>query len=235
MRLRLSLAAFLLASTVLVACGGDSGGGGGATATEGDEFCTLAKAADSSNDQASTALDTGDADKIKTELTRAAADGARAAKAAPDDIRATVDKVVDGQNQIIAALERNDWDILKAFSDKEFATLIEDTSFATAGDKLETYLSDKCGIAPETADTEAATETMPADAASGDAIDQFLRLYEVGSGTQLTDEQRSCLKEAVGDKLTTDDLTAIVQSGEPSGELALVLGTAFLTCNVVTG
>jgi len=234
MRLRLSLAAFLLASTVLVACGGD-GGGGGATATEGDEFCTLAKAADSSNDQASTALDTGDADKIKTELTRAAADGARAAKAAPDDIRESVEKVVDGQNQIIAALERNDWDILKAFDDKEFATLIEDTSFATAGDKLETYLSDKCGIAPETADTEAATETTPADAASGDAIDQFLRLYAIGSGTTLTDEQTSCLKETLGDKLTTDDLTALVQSGEPSDELALVIGTAFITCNVATG
>jgi hypothetical protein len=226
----------------LLACGGDDGADGN---TAAGDFCTFAKAADSSGQAASGALDAGDPAGIEAALTAALADAERAAELAPDDIADTVDKVVDGQARIIGVLERNDWDLTAALADDEFQSLATDESFDRANDELDEYLETACGIP---ADGDASTDDTTApdssaepsgtiDLGNGDAaaaIDQFLSLYEIGSGTELSDEQRECLKAELDGELTSEDLSAVANGGEPSNDVALALGTAFLACDVIS-
>jgi hypothetical protein len=240
MKRPLALLAIAALPWALVACGGDDDGGdaGGADS----DFCTLAKAADSSSDDASTALDTADPAKIEEALNAALADAERAAEIAPDDIKAAVEKVVDGQRQLIEGLERNDWDILAAIGDEDFAALIEDPSFQEASNELEAYLETTCGITPET-DPEVTDDTTAAGGTTGfelsddpeAALDQFLQLYEIGSGTELTDEQRTCLKDALREDLSSEDLASVVNGGGVSDEVTTAVGLAFVTCGATPG
>ena len=239
MKRPLALLAIAALPWALVACGGDDDGGdaGGADS----DFCTLAKAADSSGDDASTALDSADPAQIEEALNAALADAERAAEIAPDDIKAAVEKVVDGQRQLIEGLERNDWDILAAIGDEEFAALIEDESFQEASDELDAYLETTCGIAQE--DDSATDSTTPVDGTTGfelsddpeAALDQFLQLYEIGSGTELTDEQRTCLKDALGEELSSEDLASVVNGGAVSDEITTAVGLAFVSCGATPG
>jgi hypothetical protein len=228
----------------LLACGsddGDSASGGDAA-----DFCTFAKAADSSGDAASDALDAGDPAGIEAAFTAALADAEKAAELAPPEIADVVDTVVDGQTRIVAVLERNDWDLTAALSDDEFQSLATDETFENASNDLDEFLETECGIpADGSASTEDTTasdsdegSTGTIDLGNGDAaaaIDQFLSLYEIGSGTKLTDDQRACLKDELDGELSSEDLSAVANGGEPSNDVAMALGLAFINCDVVTG
>lgn len=242
-RMLLTLA---IAPLLLIACGG---GDDGDSASGGDaaDFCTFAKAADSSGDSASDALDAGDPAGIEAALTAALADAEQAAELAPAEIADTVDKLLDGQTRIVAVLERNDWDLTAALSDDEFQSLATDESIENASNELDAYLETECGIPADgsssTEDTTATSDTAAGsggtiDLGNGDAeaaIDQFLSLYEIGSGTKLTDDQRACLKDELNGELTSEDLSAVANGGEPSNDVAMALGLAFISCDVVTG
>jgi hypothetical protein len=145
-------------------------------------------------------------------------------------------------------LERNDWDLTSALSDDEFQSLATDESFERASEELDQFLESECGIPADgdsnTEDTvDGATDatdgpTGTIDLGNGDAaaaIDQFLSLYEIGSGTKLTDEQRDCLTAELDGELSSEDLSAVANGGEPSNDVALALGTAFITCDVIAG
>ena len=72
-----------------------------------------------------------------------------AAKKAPKDIAATIKVLNAGARQIVAILEANDFDIAKAAATAEFVKLSDDPNLTAKGDELDTYLNDKCGIAPD--------------------------------------------------------------------------------------
>jgi hypothetical protein len=224
----LSIALVSLAAT---ACGSDDEASSGTGPDS--EFCVAAKAADEAGTAVDRALDGGDPAELKPAFADALAKGKAAQKLAPDDIADTVADVVKGQEQLIALFEKDDYDLTKILANPDFQTLIDDERFSTASDKLDTYLADVCGIARD--DTNSGS--VPAgtiDLGNGDpeaALDQFISLYEIGSGTKLTDEQRTCLKDTLRDALSSDDLSSIV-GGTPDDAVTTALGNAFISCKV---
>jgi hypothetical protein len=234
-------------SVALVACGGDDDGGG---ASSSGDFCTEARAADTSGDAVDAALDSGDPDAIKAAFDDALADAERAQDLAPDEIRDAVDTVVDGQRRLIELFGAEDFDVTAIFANEDFQTLIEDESFQTASDDLDAFLARECGIdgdgsadgSSDTPDTAATGDTDTGgtgtiDLGNGDpeaALDQFISLYEIGSGTELTDEQRTCLKDGLRDELTAEQLSEIANSGNVSDDVTTALGLAFIQCDVLT-
>ena len=134
------------AAVLLVACGGGDGSStdnaGGSAADAGNaasgEFCDQAGDIDARVDEALSQLDEGGS---VSEAIHASADELRAIEA-PEAIATEWAALVDGLDQIADALA--DLDITDADS---VAALDEiGTRLSTAGDKVDNYLQDECGI-----------------------------------------------------------------------------------------
>ena len=222
------------------ACG--SSGGVAATATKGDAFCKLAQTAKDDND-ALDALDFTDSAKVKLELPAAIDSLSAAVAKAPTDIAATFKELLTNEEQIETLLKANDFDITKMAGTDEGKKALDGLDKSPIPDKVDKYLSDKCGIA--TSDTTP-IDTTPLDTAvSGDtsvgnsidlgegeaAINKFLDFYELGASSTLTADERSCIVSNLVDKVTGADLNQAI-AGQPSAELQQALGLAFINCNV---
>jgi len=147
----IALPVLALASLALVACGDDdkssgSGGARAATAVEGDAFCLQAAKVDN----AMSGMDSFGEDPAASEaaLKSLIAEATKAEALAPTDIVDVLKKSVQNFRDIAAALEKFNWDFDAAIADPEVVTLLESPEFADASDAVESYLSDKCGIAP---------------------------------------------------------------------------------------
>jgi hypothetical protein len=229
MRTRLGFVAVFVLG--LSACG--SSDGVAATATKGDAFCKLAQVAKDDND-AFEAVDASDSAKVKLEL-GAALDSLDAAVAkAPKDIADTAKTLLSKEEQLEKLLKANDYDFSKVLQTDEGKKLSEDKEAKQAGDDFKAYLNDKCDIASSdsTPSDSTPSDSTPIDLGEGeDAINKFLDYYELGTGADLTDDERSCIVSQLVDKVTGDDLNQAMNS-EPSPELQQALGLAFINCNV---
>ena len=218
---------FALLSVVAIsvtACGGGSAGQA-ATAQAGDSFCKLAEVAKADNDDLSN-LDPTDPAKVKVQLSGAIDSLSTLSDKAPKDIQPTTKTLLAAEEQLETLLKANDFDFAKLATSDEGKKLIDDDSINKANDDLDTYLLDKCGLT---------TDTTPAsiDLGSGDdAINKFLDFYELGTGATLSDDDRNCIVSNLSGKISGDDLNAAISSGQPSDAVSLVLGQAFITCNV---
>ena len=218
---------FALLSVVAIsvtACGG-GGAGQAATAQAGDSFCKLAQVAKADNDDLSN-LDPTDPAKVKVQLSGAIDSLSTLSDKAPKDIQPTTKTLLAAEEQLETLLKANDFDFAKLATSDEGKKLIDDDLINKAGDDLDTYLLDKCGLT---------TDTTPAsiDLGSGDdAINKFLDFYELGTGATLSDDDRNCIVSNLSGKISGDDLNAAISSGQPSDAVSLVLGQAFITCNV---
>lgn len=244
------LAVLSMAALALAACGG--GDEVAATAQEGDEFCTLAQVASDDNDTLQD-VDGNDPDAVKRDLGIAIDSLTAAAAKAPKDISDTIKALLANEVALEGLLKDNDYNIFQVAETEEGKELLEDESGDEIADDLEAYLSDKCGIESgddDTSDTvadDATTDTVADDATSDtigdplvdlgegeDAINQFLDFYELGTSTTLTDDERSCIVDALVDEVTGDDLNQAI-SGEASPEVEQALGLAFINCDVAVG
>jgi hypothetical protein len=236
---------FVVLSVVAIsvtACGG-GGGGQAASAQAGDSFCKLAQGAKDDNDALSN-LDPTDPAKVKVQLSGAIDSLSTLSDKAPKDIQATTKTLLAAEEKLESLLKANDFDFTKFAASDEGKKLIADDSITKAGDDLDKYLSDKCGIATDgsTVDTTPGDTTTPADGTSpaisidlgtgDDAIKKFLDLYELGTGATLSDDERNCIVSHLSGKVSGDDLNAAISTGQPSTAISLVLGQAFITCNV---
>jgi hypothetical protein len=219
-----------------------------ATATEGDAFCKLAQTAKDDNDSLN-ALDGSDIAKIKVELSGAIDSLTAAVAKAPTDIVDTAKTLLSKEVELETLLKKNDYDVEKMSASDEGKKLLDDAdkSAKTAGDKFDTYLSDKCGIASSDTtpsdttpldttplDTTADTSVgISVDLGEGEAaINKFLDFYEAGTSSTLTADERSCIVSNLVDKVTGADLNAVIATGQASTELQQALGLAFINCNV---
>lgn len=133
-------------AVLLVACGGGSGssgsdgdsGGADAGAAANSDFCDQAGDIDARVDEALSQLDEGGS---VSEAIHASADELRAIEP-PEAIATEWTALVDGLDQIADALA--DLDI----TDADSVAALDDigTRLSTAGDKVENYLQDECGI-----------------------------------------------------------------------------------------
>jgi hypothetical protein len=250
---------FVLLSVValvsLNACGDDTKVA--ATATEGDEFCTLVQVAVDDKDTLDSS-DPSDSANVKLALSASIDSLSAAAAKAPEDIADTVNSLLDNLERLEGVLADNDFDLVKMSNTEEGKALIAEAEASTLGPEFDTYLTDKCGIeTPEDdettddttpADDTVSEDTTPADdtvsddtvasddpivdlGEGEDAINQFLDFYELGTSTTLTDEERSCIVASLVDEVTGDELNQAI-SGNPSEEVQLALGNAFIDCNV---
>jgi hypothetical protein len=232
---------FALLSVVAIsvtACGG-GGGGQAATAQSGDSFCKLAQVAKDDNDALSN-LDPTDPAKVKVQLSGAIDSLTALSAKAPKDVETTTKTLLAAEVTLETLLKANDFDFAKLATSDEGKKLINDDAINQAGDDLDKYLSDKCGIATDNTtpvgDTTPADGTSPAisiDLGTGeDAINKFLDFYEIGTGSTLSDEDRKCIVSNLSGKISGDDLNEAISTGQPSDSVSLVLGQAFITCNV---
>ncbi len=224
-----SLVVLAVAGLAVVACSGDDQAtqpGGSAEA----DFCALADAADRAGDRYDQALASGAADELRQAITAALEAARAAASAAPAELAETIEVVLDGQERMFEVLERAGFDVGEALLDDEFVELATGEDLLAARGRLDAYLSDRCGITPDT------SLPRPNFVLSDDparAAEQFLRLYEIGSGVTITSEQRACLVRELA-KLSRDDLASIV-AGDASEESSVKLGLAFVACDFVPG
>jgi hypothetical protein len=242
---RLALLSVLALSFTAAACG--SSDGQAASASEGDQFCKLAQVAKDDNDALNN-LDPTDTAKVKLTLSSAIDSLTVMAKEAPSDISATVDKLLAAEEKLESVLAANDYDFTKFAASEDGKKLIADDDISKTGDDVDAYLSDKCGIVVDSvpddtvgADSVPADDSVATDDTVGsdisidlgdgeDAINKFLDFFELGTGQTLTDEQRSCIVDALGD-VSGDDLNKAI-SGSPSEEVQQALGLAFINCKV---
>ncbi|MDP9464729.1 MAG: hypothetical protein M3P52_08905 [Actinomycetota bacterium] len=224
----------------LTACG--SGSGVAATATEGDAFCTLAEVANDDNDTLDS-IDVFDRAKVELELGAAIDSLSAAAAKAPKDIAETVKELLSKEEEFEALLKANGYDFVQMSESDEGKKLIDEAENSTTGDEFDAYISDKCGI--DTSDTTT-PDTTPVDTvATGDtsvdtivdlgegeaAINKFLDFYELGTGAELTSDERSCIVSELVDSVTGAELNQAV-AGQASEELQQALGLAFIGCDV---
>jgi len=131
------------AAVLLVACGGGDGSStdnadGGAAEAGNGEFCDQAGDIDARVDEALSQVDEGGS---VSEAIHASADELRAIEA-PEAIATEWAALVDGLDQLADALA--DLDI----TDADSVAALDDIGarLSTAGDKVENYLQDECGI-----------------------------------------------------------------------------------------
>lgn len=222
-----SLVMLAVAGLTLAACSGDDQGTQPGRPDEAD-FCALADAADRAGDRYDQALASGSADELRQATTAALETARAAASGAPAEIAETVEVVLDGQERMFEVLERAGFDVGEALLDDEFVELATDEDLLAARGRLDAYLSDRCGIAP---DTSAPRPNFVLADDPATAAEQFLRLYEIGSGVTITSQQRACLVRELS-TMSRDELAGIV-AGEPTEESSVRLGVAFVNCDFV--
>ena len=148
-RLLTAIPVLALASLAVVGCGDDkksSGGGRAATAVEGDAFCVQAAKVDG----LMTNMDTlfgGDPAASEAALTSLIDEATKAEALAPTDIVEVMKVSVQGFRDLARGLDKFDWDINAAAADAKFVALLESPELEEASNTVETYLSEKCGIA----------------------------------------------------------------------------------------
>jgi hypothetical protein len=208
------------------ACSGDDGSAGGG----GGDFCELARRADEAGDVYDAALAAGDPAELQAAVDEALAAAQAAAEVAPTEIADTVATVLDAQERTADLLAASDFDVGVALLDDEFVALARDDEVFAARTRLDAFLEERCSIAPDS------SAPRPEFTLSDDpttAADQFVRLYEIGSGVELEADARACLVRELG-ALSPDDLQAVI-AGTPSEDASIAVGIAFSTCEVVPG
>ncbi len=237
----------------VAACG--STVGQPATATKGDAFCKLAQTAKDDNDALDN-LDPTNPTEVKLQLGAAIDSLSAVAAKAPKDIVDTVKELLANEEKLESLLKANGFDVTKFSESEEGKQLLDDETITQAGDELDTYLSDKCGIATDTTtpsdstpvvdtiapdDTIASLDTIVSGGSSVDtivdlgegeaAINKFLDFFELGTSTTLTQDDRDCLVGNLVDKISGADLNQAI-SGNPSEAVQLALGQAFIDCKI---
>jgi hypothetical protein len=223
-----------LAVGMLAACGGDDDDGAAS-----DEFCDLARQADSAGDAMGAAVETGDPDEIERVFQESMDDLRAAADAAPDAIREIADEVTETAQDLRDRFEELDWDVTAFVQDgrvQEIAAQSEDSNT-----QLDEFLERECDIPPdtETAETDPpGTGAAPTDSAAGGAIAGALAAAFESLG--LTSEQAQCLADRLIDELGTEGLAGLDPStldlGSPEGQVFVdALGECDIDPTVLAG
>jgi hypothetical protein len=246
-------ALFGVAAFTIAACG--STVGRPETATRGDAFCKLALTANDDNDALDN-VDPTNPTEVKLQLSAAIDSLSAVAAKAPRDITDTVNELLANEEKLESLLKANGFDFTKFSESEEGKKLLDDKTITQAGDDLHKYLRDKCGIATDTttpsdstpaddtiapADTIVSLDTIVSGGSSVDtivdlgegeaAINKFLDFFELGTSTKLTQDDRDCLVGKLVNKVTGAELNQAI-AGNPSDEVQLALGRAFIDCKI---
>jgi len=219
----------VLIAVSLAACGG---GGGSST----DAFCEKARVVDSLDSDLSAISSDVPPDEFQQLLDDYLAAVKKADQVAPTEIRATVRQLTDATGALRDIAGNNDFDYTKTFDDPDLAALV-DEDFTAASSKLEAYLADTCGIAP---DTDATTDTGSAgsgpsgtDAASqGGLAEQVADEFAAGVGVELTPDQRTCVGDGLVNDIGLGTLASLADSSNVDSTVMAKIFGILASCGV---
>lgn len=235
-RLILLPVALAPAAVGLVSCGGDDEPERAATAEEGSAFCERAAEAESLGDEVNAAGD--DPTKVEDAVTAAIAAGESTVEIAPTDILEVMTRTIEYQQQIADLLAANDWDIVAAYGTDEGAELFSDEAAQADRDEIRAYLEERCGIEDDSdqpADTTPGAAGTDVDLPDGEAgVERFIDLYAIGTGADVTDEQRQCIQDQLRGQVTIEQLELLVGGGVDE-DAQIAIGIAFVACDVFQG
>lgn len=120
-------------------------------ATGGGDFCK--DLADYINDVSASDIDVTDPDAYKQAIEESTKQGKEVLSNAPDELSGAVETILDAQDELIAALKKVDYDYTKLSPDAFDAMSSPDVQ--DAGDEVDAYITDTCGIDLQTPEVEA--------------------------------------------------------------------------------
>ncbi|MBK9178078.1 MAG: hypothetical protein IPM45_00660 [Acidimicrobiales bacterium] len=143
--------ALLFAGTLavggLAACGDDDDAGGGSV----EEYCALAVQLDDIGQQAGTASDPAEFERLVNEQYDLAQ---QAAEVAPEEIQADVQTLTDALGQVVDIGDATDWDIAAMSEDSDFLAISQDEAVTEAGDRVTAYDEQNCGLPSDGGSTD---------------------------------------------------------------------------------
>ncbi len=132
----------------LAACGGDDDDDAGGGSVE--EYCALAVQLNDVGQQAGTATDPAEFERLVKEQYDLAQ---QAAQAAPEEISADIDTLTEALGQVVDIGDATDWDIAAMGEDSDFLAISQDQAVTEAGDRVTAYDEQNCGLPSDTTDT----------------------------------------------------------------------------------
>jgi len=120
-------------------------------ATGGGEFCD--DLADFINDSSESDIDVTDPEAYKKAIEESTEKGKELLSKAPGELDDSVETILDAQDQLIAELEKVNYDFMKLPPDA--LNSMGTPEVEAAGKKLDAYVTDTCGIELETPEVEA--------------------------------------------------------------------------------
>ena len=139
----LALGALALPTT---ACGRDSGASNTEEAAASASFCADAVALRQAFVSIFTTAPAGDPQQLKTVVTAGRETATAMADGAPEAVDDAVGDLADILNRLDDELAERDYDVNRLHADG--ASPIEDDTFDEAGEDLEDYLVQECGVSP---------------------------------------------------------------------------------------
>ena len=138
------------ASALLVSCGGDDDDGGGESDGEGaGDYCEALADFKASSDALDAFGDDSTPEQVETAFTDIDETLDPLVAAAPDEIKADAELLASSTRELVDALAANDYD-LEVFAldegNQELLASLDSEEFNAAGERLDTYGQDQCGI-----------------------------------------------------------------------------------------
>jgi hypothetical protein len=193
------------------------------------EFCTTAAEAEELGDEVDGAFADTPA-QLEAVVTAALEASQATLELAPPDIADAMQRTVEFQQRFAALLGENGWDATKAFATPEGAKLLADSQTADADlEQVRKYLEAHCGIADDSATTDASVPALLPDGDEG--LRRFIQLYSIGSGVDVTDEQEDCFVDELSGKVDSAQLEEAL-SDEADEEVKIAVGVAVLACDI---
>ena len=132
---------FAAASALLVSCGGDDDGGG-----EAADYCDALAAVKAASDESAPTMESGDATPAEIEEAFTLLQGTFEdwEAAAPEEISADVELIVDTTDEFVDALAAVDFELLEL--DEATIALLSDPDTTEAQERVNAYGERECGI-----------------------------------------------------------------------------------------
>jgi hypothetical protein len=205
------------------ACGGDDGDG-----ASSDEFCDLARRADTAGDSLNAAFATGDPAEVERVFGEALTDFEAAADAAPDAISDIAAEVTETAQDLRDRFEELEWDPAVVLQDERALEIAAQSEEANT--ELDRFLEQECDIPPdtETAETDPPGTDVAATAPAGGAtegllLDELTRQFEA---LGLSADQARCLGESLLGTLGIEGIAGLADLAE--FDLSSPEGQAFI-------
>lgn len=197
----------LIAATACGSSSDDNAAGGSdiaATATPGDEFCSLVDVARTVGH--AVAPSETDPVRLKANVVAATEASRAAVAAAPADYREIAAATIAQQEALVALLEKYDYSFVEVLASDDGNAFFADPGLAEVKAERDAYLQEHCNLAPSDNSSAGGAITLsPGD----EGIRQLFQLLRLGGEVEISDDQIDCAVGSLSGAISDTDLQAI--------------------------